>query len=59
MPHIITIASQKGGAGKTTLATSLADTLALQGDRVLLIDLDPQRSALMWWTSQDPSGRLG
>ena len=56
-PHpparIVAVASQKGGAGKTTLATSLADTLTLQGEAVLLIDLDPQRSALLW--SQTPS----
>lgn len=45
---IITIASQKGGSGKTTLATALADALTQAGERVLLIDADPQRSALMW-----------
>lgn len=50
---IVAVASQKGGAGKTTLATSLADTLTLQGETVLLIDLDPQRSALLW--SETPS----
>lgn len=52
---IVTVASQKGGAGKTTLATNIADALALDGERVLLIDADPQRSALAWGnTSSEP-----
>lgn len=40
--------SQKGGAGKTTLAVHIAAEAALRGDRVLLIDLDPQGSAMLW-----------
>ncbi len=40
---IITIANQKGGVGKSTIAQSLAGGLnRLQGDRSLVIDLDPQ-----------------
>ena len=45
---IIAVLNQKGGAGKTTLATNLSRAIQLRGHTVLLADSDPQGSARDW-----------
>ena len=52
MAHIITIAQQKGGAGKTTLAVNLAIAFAKQDMRVAILDTDPQGSLGRWFMTR-------
>jgi chromosome partitioning protein len=46
---VITIAQQKGGAGKTTLAVQLGVAWAAAGQRVAMLDIDPQASLFAWF----------
>ena len=55
MKKIWAVANQKGGVGKTTTAVTLAGQLSAEGERVLLIDLDPHGS-LTTYFGQDPDG---
>lgn len=48
MPQVYSFQNQKGGSGKSTAAINFAGERALRGERVLLIDTDPQGTALDW-----------
>ena len=50
---IISFLNPKGGSGKTTLCTNLARALHDRGERILLVDSDPQGSASDWHAAQD------
>ncbi|MBV2358770.1 ParA family protein [Thalassococcus sp. CAU 1522] len=50
--HIITVAQQKGGSGKTTLTANLAVGFLRQGKSVALVDIDPQGSLGRWFMTR-------
>lgn len=50
---VLGLLARKGGAGKTTLAIHLAVMAQASGKRVLLVDIDPQRSSAGWWRARD------
>jgi chromosome partitioning protein len=54
--HTIAFLTQKGGAGKTTLAASLAVAATAVGERVIALDLDPQGSLVRWGERRETAG---
>lgn len=50
---IVSYLNQKGGVGKTTLSVETATAVALVGHKVVLVDADPQASALDWLASRE------
>lgn len=56
MAYVITIAQQKGGSGKTTLAATLAAEFVHRGLKVALLDTDPQGSLGRWFMARRDRG---
>jgi chromosome partitioning protein len=59
MGHVIALAQQKGGSGKTTIAVNLAVAYLRQGQSVALLDTDPQGSLGRWFMARRARGEAG
>ncbi|MDH3265065.1 MAG: ParA family protein [Paracoccaceae bacterium] len=59
MGHVIALAQQKGGSGKTTIAVNLAVAYLRKGQSVALIDSDPQGSLGRWFMARRARGEPG
>src|SRR3569623_2110194 len=53
MTKVLAVLNQKGGVGKTTLAVHIASAIARRDYKVLLLDADPQGSALDWAAARE------
>lgn len=51
--HVVSVLSEKGGAGKSTIAVNLATAFHLSGTETLVIDVDPQATARDWGAASD------
>jgi len=56
MGHVICVAQQKGGSGKTTIAANLAVAFSRSGSSVALLDTDPQGSLGRWFMARRDNG---
>jgi chromosome partitioning protein len=56
MAFVIAVAQRKGGAGKSTLAANLAAAFAGRGERVALLDTDPQKTLSHWHAARATAG---
>lgn len=56
MAFVVAVAQRKGGAGKSTLAANLAAAFAGMGDRVALLDTDPQKTLSHWHGQRGRAG---
>lgn len=55
---LVAVLNQKGGVGKTTIATNLGAAAQLDGKRTLILDLDSQGSALDWYAARKEGSKL-